>query len=89
MDFLEAGFRAKYERVCVGNLAAEDEDVFFEGLLCEEGLGEFFFFGFLESFDCFVFFLLFFTFFYSFLLPLFFPFFSSFFLFSIGRARFR
>lgn len=47
MDFLEAGFRAKYERVCVGNLAAEDEDVFFEGLLCEEGLGEFFWeFGF-------------------------------------------
>lgn len=43
MDFLEAGFRAKYERVCVGNLAAEDEDIFFEGLLCEEGLGEFFF----------------------------------------------
>lgn len=42
MDFLEAGFRAKYERVCVGNLAAEDEGVFFEGLLCEEGLGEFF-----------------------------------------------
>lgn len=41
MDFLEAGFRAKYEKVCVGNLAAEDEDVFFEGLLCEEGLGEF------------------------------------------------
>lgn len=45
MDLLEAGFRAKYERVCVGNLAAEDEDVFFEGLLCEEGLGEFFFLG--------------------------------------------
>lgn len=42
MDFLEAGFRAKYESVCVGNLAAEDEDVFFEGLLCEEGMGEFF-----------------------------------------------
>lgn len=58
MDFLEAGFRAKYERVCVGNLAAEDEDVFFEGLLCEEGLGESFFgveFGF-GSFDCFGFF---------------------------------
>lgn len=53
MDFLEVGFRAKYERVCVGNLAAEDEDVFFEGLLCEEGLGEFF--GDLDfgSFDCF------------------------------------
>lgn len=50
MDFLEAGFRAKYERVCVGNLAAEDEDVFFEGLLCEEGLGEFFFWGGFGSF---------------------------------------
>lgn len=45
MDFLEAGFRAKYEKVCVGNLAVEDEDVFFEGLLCEEGLGEFLFFS--------------------------------------------
>lgn len=66
MDFLEAGFRAKYERVCVGNLAAEDEDVFFEGLLCEEGLGEFFLgFG---SLDCFGFF--------------FYPFFFSLFLFN-------
>lgn len=66
MDFLEAGFRAKYESVCVGNLAAEDEDVFFEGLLCEEGLGEFFFWGVWEvdCFDCFdFFFLLFFCFF--------------------------
>lgn len=50
MDFLEAGFRAKYERVCVGNLAAEDADVFFEGLLCKEGLGEFFLFFFLSFF---------------------------------------
>lgn len=59
MDFLEAGFRAKYERVCVGNLAAEDEDVFFEGLLCEEGLGEFFFLWIwicIGNFDCFGFF---------------------------------
>lgn len=72
MDFLEAGFRAKYERVCVGNLAVEDEDVFFEGLLCEEGLGEFFLeFG---SFDCFVF--LFFFFLFSFFF--FFSFFFSF-----------
>lgn len=66
MDFLEAGFRAKYERVCVGNLAAEDEDVFFEGLLCEEGLGEFFLGIWIWSFDCigfFFFFLLFFCFF--------------------------
>lgn len=79
MDFLEAGFRAKYERVCVGNLAVEDEDVFFEGLLCEEGLGEFFFldldFG---NFDCIGFSFLFFLF--SFLFS---------FLFPIGRARFR
>lgn len=79
MDFLEAGFRAKYERVCVGNLAVEDEDVFFEGLLCEEGLGEFFLeFG---SFDCFVF-----LFFFPFFL---FLFFFLFFFFSIGRERFR
>lgn len=78
MDFLEAGFRAKYERVCVGNLAAEDEEVFFEGLLCEEGLGEFFLFEF-GSFDCIGF---------SPLFPLFFFFFLSSF-FPITRARFR
>lgn len=81
MDFLEAGFRAKYERVCVGNLAAEDEEVFFEGLLCEEGLGEFFFLGFgFGSFDCFVFF--FYPFYFS-------PFFFSFLFFSyqsVGRG---
>jgi len=63
MDFLEAGFRAKYESVCVGNLAAEDEDVFFEGLLCKEGLGEFFFWI-LGGFDCLGFF--FFSFFFCF-----------------------
>lgn len=79
MDFLEAGFRAKYERVCVGNLAVEDEDVFFEGLLCEEGLGEFFFLWIwiLGVLIALVFF--FFSPFFSFL----------FFFFSIGRARFR
>lgn len=77
MDFLEAGFRAKYERVCVGNLAAEDEDVFFEGLLCEEGLGEFFFWGGFGSLIVLVF---------SFLLFLFsFFFFFSFFQ-SVGRG---
>lgn len=76
MDFLEAGFRAKYEKVCVGNLAAEDEDVFFEGLLCEEGLGEFFFGIWIWEVDCFGFFLFLFLFF-------FFPF------FPIARARFR
>lgn len=70
MDFLEAGFRAKYESVCVGNLAAEDEDVFFEGLLCEEGLGEFSFgfgFGSFDSFGSFGFFPLFHFFFFFFL----------------------
>lgn len=66
MDFLEAGFRAKYEKVCVGNLAVEDEDVFFEGLLCEEGLGEFFWI--LGGFDCFGFFFSLFSFFFSFAL---------------------
>lgn len=82
MDLLEAGFRAKYERVCVGNLAAEDEDVFFEGLLCEEGLGEFFFldldFG---RFDSFGFFLLFSHFFIPFCFLFLFLFLFSFFCF--------
>lgn len=77
MDFLEVGFRAKYERVCVGNLAAEDEDVFFEGLLCEEGLGEFFFFGFLGGLIA-LFFLFFSPFLPSFLLTFFFLFFILF-----------
>lgn len=75
MDFLEAGFRAKYESVCVGNLAAEDEDVFFEGLLCEEGLGEFFFLD-LGGLGVSPF-------------PPFFLLFSFFFFFPIDRARFR
>lgn len=66
MDFLEVGFRAKYESVCVGNLAAEDEGVFFEGLLCEEGLGEFFLFGFLGVLIVLVFFFTFFVLFFLF-----------------------
>lgn len=69
MDLLEAGFRAKYEKVCVGNLAVEDEDVFFEGLLCEEGLGEFSFgfgFGSFGFFPLFHFFSSFFFLFFSF-----------------------
>lgn len=39
MDLLEPGFRPKYEFVCVGNKSSKDQNVFFEGLLCEEGLG--------------------------------------------------
>lgn len=77
MDFLEAGFRAKYEKVCVGNLAAEDEDVFFEGLLCEEGLGEFFFLGILGGLIVLGFFYLSFLFFF---------FFYLFFYQSLGRG---
>lgn len=85
MDFLEAGFRAKYERVCVGNLAAEDEDVFFEGLLCEEGLGEFFFWGGFGSLIVLVFsFLLFF--FFSFFFFLFFSFLFSLSFQSVGQG---
>lgn len=39
MDLLEKEFRPKYESICVGNKAEKDQSVFFEGLLCEEGLG--------------------------------------------------
>ncbi|KAF2166412.1 hypothetical protein M409DRAFT_23052 [Zasmidium cellare ATCC 36951] len=39
MDLIGEGFRPKYESICVGNKSARDQDVFFEGLLCEEGLG--------------------------------------------------
>lgn len=41
MDLLEERFRPKYEAICVGNKSAMDEHIFFEGLLCEEGLGMF------------------------------------------------
>jgi salicylate hydroxylase len=40
MDLLNEGFRPKYEAVCVGNKNPKDEHVFFEGLLCKEGLGK-------------------------------------------------
>lgn len=39
MDLIEEGFRPKYEAICVGNKSTKDQSVFFEGLLCEEGLG--------------------------------------------------
>jgi hypothetical protein len=39
MDLIEPGFRPRYEKICVGNKGAEAQDVFFEGLLLEEGLG--------------------------------------------------
>lgn len=39
MDLIEEGLRPKYEAICVGNKSSKDQSVFFEGLLCEEGLG--------------------------------------------------
>lgn len=39
MDMIEPAFRPRYENICVGNKPADAQDVFFEGLLLEEGLG--------------------------------------------------
>jgi hypothetical protein len=39
MDLIEPGFRPLYENICVGNKPADAQDVFFEGMLLEEGLG--------------------------------------------------
>ena len=39
MDMIEPGFRPRYEEICVGNKPAGAQNVFFEGLLLQEGLG--------------------------------------------------
>jgi salicylate hydroxylase len=39
MDLIEPGFRPLYEQVCVGNKGEKAQDIFFEGMLIEEGLG--------------------------------------------------
>lgn len=39
MDMIDEDFRRKYEAVCVGNKPADQQHVFFEGLLLKEGLG--------------------------------------------------
>jgi salicylate hydroxylase len=39
MDAIEPGFRSEYEKICVGNKSSDAQDVFFEGMLLEEGLG--------------------------------------------------
>lgn len=39
MDLIEERFRPKYETICVGNKPAHAHNVFFEGLLLQEGLG--------------------------------------------------
>ncbi|OSS53821.1 hypothetical protein B5807_01291 [Epicoccum nigrum] len=40
LDLIEPGFRPIYEEICVGNKPADAQDVFFEGLLLQEGLGQ-------------------------------------------------
>jgi hypothetical protein len=40
MDLIEPEFRPKYESICVGNKPAHAQNVFFEGMLLEEGLGK-------------------------------------------------
>ncbi|KAI4643922.1 uncharacterized protein J4E79_011194 [Alternaria viburni] len=40
MDLIEPGFRALYEKICVGNKGADKQDIFFEGMLLSEGLGK-------------------------------------------------
>ncbi|KAK2480683.1 hypothetical protein H9L39_06322 [Fusarium oxysporum f. sp. albedinis] len=39
MDLIEPGFRPLYEAICVGNKGEKAQDIFFEGMLLEEGLG--------------------------------------------------
>ena len=39
MDLIEPGFRPKYEKICIGNKGEDAQDIFFEGMLLEEGLG--------------------------------------------------
>ena len=39
MDAIEPGFRSEYEKICVGNKSEDAQDIFFEGMLLEEGLG--------------------------------------------------
>lgn len=39
MDLIEPAFRPLYEKVCVGNKGDSVQNIFFEGMLLEEGLG--------------------------------------------------
>ena len=39
LDMLEEGFHAEYEKVCVGNKPADAQDIYFEGMLLQDGLG--------------------------------------------------
>ncbi|TIA23206.1 monooxygenase [Aureobasidium pullulans] len=40
MDLIEPAFRPLYEKICVGNKGEQDQNIFFEGMLLEEGLGQ-------------------------------------------------
>lgn len=39
MDLIEPEFRPLYEKISVGNKPADAQDVFFEGMLLDRGLG--------------------------------------------------
>ncbi|TIA08038.1 monooxygenase, partial [Aureobasidium pullulans] len=39
MDLIEPAFRPLYEKICVGNKGEQNRNIFFEGMLLEEGLG--------------------------------------------------
>lgn len=39
MDLIEPRFRPLYEKICVGNKGENAQNIFFEGMLIEEGLG--------------------------------------------------
>ncbi|THY51462.1 monooxygenase [Aureobasidium pullulans] len=40
MDLIEPAFRPLYEKICVGNKGEQNRNIFFEGMLLEEGLGQ-------------------------------------------------
>ncbi|TIA39816.1 monooxygenase [Aureobasidium pullulans] len=40
MDLIEPAFRPLYEKICVGNKGEQNQNIFFEGMLLEEGLGQ-------------------------------------------------
>lgn len=39
LDMLQEGFRAEYDKVCVGNKPGQPQDIYYEGMLLKEGLG--------------------------------------------------
>ncbi|RDW65945.1 putative Salicylate hydroxylase [Aspergillus mulundensis] len=39
LDMIEEGFRAEFDKVCMGNMPGHPQDIYYEGMLLEEGLG--------------------------------------------------